>query len=417
MIAHCDILIMINKGVKQMIKGNLMYGQSGGPSPVINASAYGVIKEALLHSETIENVFLLRHGISGVLEENFVNVKDVTSDIELLKHTPASALGSVRFKLKSHLEDLSVYEKMLEVFKKYNVRFFIYNGGNDSMDTCVKLSDFLKTVDYEMVVIGVPKTVDNDLPLTDHTPGFGSAAKYIINTLMQVKLDSNVYPHGKVTIVEIMGRHAGWLTAAAHVATNEGNGPDLVYIPETVFCMKEFMRDVKNIYEKTHNCLIAVSEGIKDKSGAFIGAMSATIDAFGHKQLGGVAMYLGDLIESELGISTRSIELSTVQRSASMCRSNTDVNEAIEVGRHAVQFALNNEHAKMVGIRRLETKEYQVEYVPVDVYKVANLEQVIPPHMIDGNNVTQAFYDYIYPLIEGEFAPIYKNGVQQFFKL
>ncbi len=400
-----------------MIKGNLMYGQSGGPSPVINASAYGVITEALANSETIENILLLRHGINGVLEENFVNVKDIKSDLELLKHTPASAMGSVRFKLVSHLEDKEVYEKMLEVFKKNNVRFFIYNGGNDSMDTCVKLSEFLKTVNYEMYVIGVPKTVDNDLPLTDHTPGFGSAAKYIINTIMQLKLDSNVYQHGKVTIVEIMGRHAGWLTAAAHVATKEGNGPDLVYIPENIFDIKEFLKEVKGVYSKTQNCLIVVSEGIKDKEGNFIGAMSATVDAFGHKQLGGVATYLGDVIESELGIPTRSIELSTVQRSGSMCRSESDVNEAIEVGRHAITFALNGENDKMVGIQRLDSEDYQVAYIPVDVYKVANKEQVIPPHMIDGNNVTNAFFDYIYPLIEGEFTQIYKNGVQQFFKL
>lgn len=400
-----------------MIKGNLMYGQSGGPSPVINASAYGVIREALDNSEIIENILLLRHGISGVLEENFVNVNDIKSDIEFLKYTPASALGSVRFKLASHLENIDVYEKMLEVFKKNNVRFFIYNGGNDSMDTCVKLSEYLKTVDYEMYVIGVPKTVDNDLPLTDHTPGFGSAAKFIINTLMQVKLDSNVYQHGKVTIVEIMGRHAGWLTAAAHVATKEGNGPDLVYIPENVFNMKDFLKEVKKVYTKTHNCLIAVSEGVKDSEGNFIGALSATVDAFGHKQLGGVATHLGNVIESELGISTRSIELSTVQRSGSMCRSESDVNEAIEVGRHAIRFALNGENAKMVGIKRLVVNDYQVEYVPVDVYKVANKEQIIPPHMIDGNKVTKAFFDYIYPLIEGEFPQIYKNGVQQFFKL
>lgn len=400
-----------------MIKGNLMYGQSGGPSPVINASAYGVIKEALNHADTIENVLLLRHGISGVLEENFVNVKDVKNDIELLKHTPASAMGSVRYKLKSHTEDVAVFEKMLEVFKKNNVRYFIYNGGNDSMDTCVKLSEYLKTVAYEMYVIGLPKTVDNDLPLTDHTPGFGSAAKFIINTLMQVKLDSNVYPHGKVTIVEIMGRHAGWLTGAAHVAANEGHGPDLVYIPETVFDIKEFLKEVKDIYGKTQNCLIAVSEGIKNKDGEFIGALNTETDAFGHKQLGGVASYLGNLIESELGISFRAIELSTVQRSASYCRSKTDVEEAINCGRHAVQFALEGKHAKMVGIIRKDTKEYTITYEPVDVYLVANQEQVIPPHMIDGNNVTQAFYDYIYPLIEGEFEQVYENGVQKFFVL
>lgn len=400
-----------------MIKGNLMYGQSGGPSPVINASAYGVIEEALKHTNEIENVYLLRHGISGVLEENFVNVNDVTNDIELLKHTPASAMGSVRYKLVSHTENIKVYEKMLEVFKKNNIRYFIYNGGNDSMDTCVKLSEYLKTVDYEMFVIGLPKTVDNDLPLTDHTPGFGSAAKFIINTLMQVKLDSNVYQKGKVTIVEIMGRHAGWLTAAAHVATNEGHGPELVYIPETVFDIKNFLQEVKDIYARKQNCLIAVSEGIKDVNGNFIGAMNSTVDAFGHKQLGGVAMYLGNLIESELGISFRAIELSTVQRSASMCRSKTDVEEAITCGNYAVKFALNGEHAKMVGIIRKDTKDYQVSYEPVDVALVANKEQVIPASMIDGNNVTQAFYDYIYPLIEGEYPSVYKNGVQKFFTL
>jgi len=402
-----------------MIKGNLMYGQSGGPSPVINASAYGVIKEALNQNKTIENILLLRHGISGVLEENFINVKDVKSDIELLKYTPASALGSVRYKLKSHLEDPKVFTKMLEVFKKNNVRYFIYNGGNDSMDTCVKISEFLKTVDYEMYVIGLPKTVDNDLPLTDHTPGFGSAAKFIINTLMQVKLDSNVYPSGKVTIVEIMGRHAGWLTAAAHVATNEGIGPELVYIPENVFDIPDFLNKVEEIYSSTHNCLIAVSEGIKDKDGNFIGAMNSTVDAFGHKQLGGVAMYLGELIKAKLGISFRAIELSTVQRSASMIRSETDVNEAITTGKKAVEFALSGEHAKMVGLIREDGPKYKIKYLPVDVYKVANKEQVIPLSMIDkeNNKMTQEFYDYIYPLIEGEYKQEYRNGVQKFFLL
>jgi 6-phosphofructokinase 1 len=400
-----------------MLHGNIVYGQSGGPSPVINASAYGVLKEAL-ESREITKVFAAKHGIQGILDEAFIDASTI-ADLELLKHTPASAFGSVRFKLLSHEEDPETYRKIHEVFKKYNIRYVMYNGGNDSMDTTVKLSNYFATTDYEVRVIGVPKTVDNDLPLTDHTPGFGSAAKYIINTMMQLKCDCTVYPTGKVTIVEIMGRHAGWLTASAHVASNEGFGPDLIYIPEVPFDLDQFVEHVHEVYQKTNNCLIAVSEGIVDKDHNFIGAMSATIDAFGHKQLGGVAMFLGDLIEEKLGLSYRAIELSSPQRSASFIRSTTDVEEAIMVGRKAVQFAIAGETCKMVGIKRISDKPYKVEYEPVDVTQVANQEQTIPTSMLseDGLSVTQEFYDYIYPLIEGEYEPIYKNGVQQFIKI
>jgi len=401
-----------------MLKGNLLYGQSGGPSGVINASAYGVLSEALKHSDVIEKVFGLQHGIQGVLKEDFIDASKI-ENLELLKNTPASAFGSVRFKLLSYKEDPETFKRIHEVFVNNNVRYFMYNGGNDSMDTCVKLSEYFDQTDYEVRIMGVPKTVDNDLPLTDHTPGFGSAAKYIINTLMQLKCDSTVYPRGKVTIVEIMGRHAGWLTAAAHVATNEGFGPDLVYIPEVAFSLDEFVEAVDKSFLENENCLIAVSEGIRDKDGNFIGAMSSTIDAFGHKQLGGVAVFLGDYLEEKLNLGYRAIELSSPQRAASYIRSESDVLEAVEVGRHAVLFALQGETNKMVGIKRLQNHPYKIEYVPVDVRKVANQEQTIPENWLTENKkgVTQDFFDYIYPLIEGEYKQVYKNGVQKFIKL
>ena len=401
-----------------MVKGTLIYGQSGGPSGVINSSAYGVLSEALKHNDKIDKVYGLRHGIQGILQEDFIDASTI-ENLELLVNTPASAFGSVRFKLKSHTEDPETYKRIHEVFKKHNIRYVMYNGGNDSMDTTVKLSEYFATTDYEVYVIGVPKTVDNDLPLTDHTPGFGSAAKFIINTLMQLKCDSTVYPRGKITIVEIMGRHAGWLTAAAHVATKEGFGPDLVYIPEVAFDMDQFVEDVDKIFLEKQNCLIAVSEGIKDKDDNFIGAMSSTIDAFGHKQLGGVALFLGDLLEEKLNISYRAIELSSPQRSASFIRSASDVAEAIEVGRNAVRFGLEGLTKKMVGIKRVSNNPYQVTYEPVDVTKVANQEQTIPENWLtpDKKGVTQDFFDYIYPLIEGEHKQVYKNGVQKFIKL
>ncbi len=401
-----------------MKKGNLFYGQSGGPSPVINASAYGVLSEALQQSEHIEKVYGLHHGIDGILNENFVDVSTI-EDLDLLLNTPASAFGSVRFKLKSHTEDPKTFKRIHEVFEKYNIRYVMYNGGNDSMDTTVKLSEYFATTDYEVRVMGVPKTVDNDLPLTDHTPGFGSAAKYIINTLMQLKCDSTVYPRGKVTIVEIMGRHAGWLTAAAHVATNEGFGPDLVYIPEVIFDLDKFVEDVNEVFQRTNNCLIAVSEGIIDKDHNFIGAMSATIDAFGHKQLGGVAQFLGDYVEEKLGLGYRAIELSSPQRSGSFVRSKSDVEEAVLVGRKAVEFAIKGETCKMIGIKRVSNTPYIVEYVPVDVTKVANQEQTIPEEWLtaDKKGVTKEFFDYIYPLIEGEYPQQYENGVQKFIKI
>ncbi len=398
-----------------MAKGNLVYGQSGGPSPVINASAYGVLSKALESSE-IEKVYALKHGIEGLLKEDFYDASEL-KELDLLIQTPASAFGSVRFKLESHIKNLEIYKKIHQIFKRNNIRFFIYNGGNDSMDTCVKLSNYFETTNYDVKIIGVPKTIDNDLPLTDHTPGFGSSAKYIINTIMNIKMDSQVYPKGKVTIVEIMGRHAGWLAASSYVAKNEGCGPDLIYLPEQVFDLDSFIQEVRNVYDKTNNCLIAISEGIKNKDREFIGSLNNTVDAFGHKQLGGVGMYLGDLIEEKLDLKYRIIELSTPQRACSFLRSESDVLEAIKVGEKAVEFALEDNTNIMVGIKRINDKPYIVDYIKIPVGEVANKEKVIPASMFTKTGMAKSFYDYMYPLIDGEMPVRFQNGVVKTFKI
>lgn len=400
---------------KTMIKGNLFYGQSGGPSPVINASAYGVL-HAALNNENIEKVYALKHGIQGVFEEDFVDASTL-SNLDLLIQTPASAFGSVRYKLDSHVKNPAIYKKIYQIFKKHNIRYFIYNGGNDSMDTCLKLNNYFETINYDISIIGVPKTIDNDLPITDHTPGFGSSAKYIINTLANIKADSTVYPKGKVTIVEIMGRHAGWLTAASFVAKKEGVGPDLIYLPEVPFDLELFVKQVKTVYNANHNCLIAVSEGIKNSENQFIGSLNNTIDAFGHKQLGGVGMYLGDLIEEKLELPYRVIELSTPQRACSFLRSETDVLEAIKVGEKAVEYAVLGHTSIMVGIKRLNNKPYISEYIKIPIHKVANKEKVIPKSMILNQEMSDDFYMYMYPLINGEMPVRTNNGITRFFKL
>jgi 6-phosphofructokinase len=399
------------------MKGKLIYGQSGGPSPVINASAYGVIKEALKHDD-ITNIYVMKNGIEGLLNGEFYTFDEFEDQLELLPFTPASAFGSCRHKMKDYKNDDREYAELLRFFQANDIRYFLYNGGNDSMDTCLKISDFVKQNGYEMNVIGIPKTIDNDLPYTDHTPGFASAAKFIANTVMQLKLDSIVYPTGKVTIVEIMGRHAGWLAASAHLANVNDLGPDLVYLPENTFDAEKFFVDVARIYREKKQCLICVSEGIKNKDGEFIGSLNAFKDAFGHTQLGGVAMYLGDILEDKLGMKYRAIELSTIQRSAGYSRSKRDVEEAIAVGRFGVKQALKNETGKMVIIKRVSSVPYKVKYDLHDVSQIANMEQVIPKeYMINENEMSPAFYEYMLPLIEGEEEKPYKNGLQEFFKL
>ncbi len=399
--------------------GNLLYGQSGGPTSVINASAYGVITEALKNKDIIDEVYVMHHGIQGALNEDFfqMSIQD-KEEIELLKHSPGSAFGTVRYKMPDFREDETDYIRLLYIFRKYNIRYFLFNGGNDSMDTCNKIADYMGHVGYEIRVIGVPKTIDNDLPFTDHTPGFGSAAKYVANTMQEVAYDMIAYPKGKVTIVEIMGRHAGWLTAAASLATLSGHGPDLIYLPEVPFSIEKFKSDVRRVYGESRQCLIAVSEGLKDEEGILIGSSSGLRDAFGHFQLGGVSSKLSNILNSEMRISSRTIELGTTQRAASHLQSLVDVTEAIEVGKKAVQYAMKGDHGVMVTLNRKETEDYKVKYGKHDLSDIANIERVIPASMIneDGNGVTDEFVKYALPLINGENTAPYKNGMQKFSK-
>jgi 6-phosphofructokinase 1 len=404
----------------EKIKGNLLYGQSGGPTSVINASAYGVITEALKHSDHIEEVYVMRHGIQGALnEEFFVMTKQDPDHIEYLKHTPGSAFGSVRYKMIDFKEDETDYIRLLYIFKKYNIRYFFYNGGNDSMDTCNKIAEYMKHVDYDVRVIGIPKTIDNDLPFTDHTPGFGSAAKYIANTMQEVAYDMLAYPKGKVTIVEIMGRHAGWLTAAAALANSTGYGPDLIYLPEVPFNIEKFKDDVRRVYGANRQCLVAVSEGLINDEGILIGSSSGLKDAFGHFQLGGVSSKLSNILNSEMRISSRTIELGTTQRAASHLQSKVDVEEAIEVGRKAVKEALKGNHGVMITLTRKKGDEYSILYDTHPLSEIANVERTMPSTMIneDGNGVTQEFIDYALPLIKGHNQPMFKDGLQLFSKL
>lgn len=401
------------------IKGNLLYGQSGGPTSVINASAYGVIKEAAKHPQ-IGEVITMRHGIRGALNEDFFFMsKQDPETIELLKHTPGSAFGSVRYKLKDFREDDTNYVRLLYLFKKYDIRFLLYNGGNDSMDTCAKIADYMSHIDYDCRIIGIPKTIDNDLPHTDHTPGFGSAAKFIINTMMEISYDMLAYPNGKVTIVEIMGRHAGWLTGSAALAGLSGFGPDLIYLPEVPFSVERFKEDVKRVYQQKKQCLVAVSEGITNEEGIFISSSSGMKDAFGHFQLGGVSSKLASTVSSDLGIPSRSVEFGSTQRAASHIQSLTDVNEAIQVGSQAVLASLSGKTNLMVTIERRSNDPYEVAYGLHPLSDCANTEKMVPRSMInkEGNGITDSFISYVLPLIQGENIPSFKNGIQQFAKI
>lgn len=402
------------------LKGNLLYGQSGGPTSVINSSAYGIITEAMKHQDLIDDVLIMRHGIQGALSEDFYYAsKQDEEAIELLKHTPGSAFGSVRYKMPELNEDETDYIRLLYIFQKYNIRYFLYNGGNDSMDTAHKIAEYMRRVDYEVRVIGVPKTIDNDLPHIDHTPGYGSAAKYIANTMMEINADMYAYPKGKVTIVEIMGRHAGWLTAASHIASTEGYGPDLIYLPEVPFSIERFKQDVRRVYGEKQQCLIAVSEGLLNEEGVLVSSASALKDAFGHVQLGGVSSKLAAVVNNEMRISSRRIELGSIQRAAAHIQSLTDVNEAIEVGRNAVRYIVAGKTDVMVTMIREEGDEYKINYGSHPLYDIANIEKTMPESMINeaGNGVTDEYLKYALPLIQGINTPIYRNGTQTFTRL
>lgn len=394
--------------------GNILYGQSGGPSPVINASAYGVIDEARKNNKIIKNIYCCHHGVEGILKDDLIDLSNTPREqLELLPHTPGAAFGSIRFKLSKPEE----YQQILKVFKKHNIRYFFYNGGNDSMDTCNKISKFLQKEGYDCRVIGIPKTIDNDLPVTDHTPGYASAAKFIANMIAEAAYDALAYKKGRVIVFEIMGRNAGWLAAASKLACLTGFGPDLIYLPEKPFSMDKFRADVLKVYSRKHKCIVIASEGIKYADQHYVAERKA-LDSFGHKQMGGVASMLTENF-TNMGIDTRAIEFSLLQRSATHLSSKVDVEEAIGVGRSAVIIALEGKTNYMVTINRLSSNPYKSSYNYCKLSEVANIEKVVPDYMIndEGNNVTQAYIDYALPLIEGENTSIYKNGLVQLAKI
>lgn len=403
--------------------GAAIFGQSGGPSSVINSSAAGVFVEALKHSDVITKVYGAAHGIKGILDEQFYDMgQEDAKELDLLRNTPSSALGSVRYKLKPADVDDTDYKRLLEVFKKYNIRYFFYNGGNDSMDTCNKVSKYMQTSGYEMRVIGVPKTIDNDLFGTDHCPGYGSAAKYIATSIMELKLDATVYNTGMVCVLEVMGRNAGWLTAAAQLATYKGLGADLIYLPETPFDLDEFLASVKDICAKNNNkCMVVVSEGIKNADGKYVGEFAASkTDLFGHAQLGGVGQILANYVKDNLGVKVRAIEFSLLQRCAAHLASKVDVDEAFASGAYAVQSALAGETDKMVILSRdYSSKEYKCVPALMDVALAANTEKKIPAEWIlpAGKGLTQDYVDYALPLIQGDSKAPLEDGLPRFAHL
>ncbi len=404
--------------------GTCIFGQSGGPTSVINASAAGVFIEAL-SQKNITKVYGAANGIKGVLDENLYEIdREDMDELLLLKNTPSSALGSVRYKLKALEDDDTDYKRILEVFKKYNVRYFFYNGGNDSMDTCNKVSKYLLKEGYECNIIGVPKTIDNDLYGTDHCPGYGSAAKYVATTLMELYLDATVYNKGQITIVEIMGRNAGWLTAASALASYKGYGPDLIYLPEKPFDVDKFIESVKEVADKNNGkCIVALSEGIKTADGRYvveaIASSSAAKDSFGHTQLGGVAATLANLVVSKIGGKVRAVEFSLMQRCGAHLASATDIEEAYNAGKYAVKYACEGETDKMVVFERKPGKEYAIDYKLMDIAMAANTEKKVPMEWIkdDDTGLTEEFIEYALPLIQGESKSPLEDGLPRFARL
>ena len=402
------------------LTGACIIGQSGGPTAVINASAQGVIQTAL-KTPCITQVLGAAHGIKGVLEDKLYDMaQEDPAELDLMKYTPSSALGSCRYKLADPDVDDTDYQRILEIFKKYNVRYFFYNGGNDSMDTCNKISKYMQKVGYECRIMGVPKTIDNDLNGTDHCPGFASAAKYIATSCAEVWQDAHVYDTGMVTIIEIMGRHAGWLAGSAALASLTGCGPDLVYLPETDFDMDRFLSDVKAVYDKAGKCMVAVSEGIHYADGTFVSeAKTSATDGFGHAQLGGLASMLAETVKQKLGAKVRGIELSLLQRCGSHLASKTDVEEAYLAGQAAVEAAAEGFTDKMVAFQCTRDGSYACKTVlePLDI--VANFEKKVPRAWINeaGNGVTQEFIDYVLPLIQGETDAPKENALPRFARL
>lgn len=403
-------------------KRNIIVGQSGGSTSVINSSLAGVYKTA--KERGFNKVYGMLHGIQGFLDEQYVDLSTQIHsdmDIELLKRTPSAFLGSCRYKLPEIHENPEIYEKIFKILDKLDIEAFIYIGGNDSMDTIKKLSDFAIVKGHKQKFLGVPKTIDNDLALTDHTPGFGSAAKYIAASTKEVIRDALGLTYNKenITVLEVMGRNAGWLTGATALAkTEDCDGPDLIYLPEITFDIDKFLAKVKELLKKKNSIVIAVSEGIKLADGRYVCELSGGadyVDAFGHKQLQGTAAYLAGFLGAEIGCKTRSIEFSTLQRSASHMASRVDINEAFMVGGAAVKAADEGDTGKMVVIDRVSDDPYMSAAGIYDVHRIANNEKLVPRSWVnkEGNYITEEFINYIEPLIQGDYQPCMVNGLPQ----
>ncbi len=410
----------------EILHGNAIVGQSGGPTTAINATLAGVIYGAM-KAESIGKIYGMRNGIDGLLADNVISLNEYfncDADFERLKRTPAAALGSCRKKLpkESDANYKETFERIIEIFKKYDVRYFFYIGGNDSMDTVAKLSKYTAECGYQVRVIGVPKTIDNDLLGTDHTPGFGSAAKYISVTMQEILRDTAVYTVKAVTVVEIMGRDAGWLTASSELGRLSGlPSPDLVYLPERDFNMDEFFEDLRAAMEKKPNVVVAVSEGLRFADGTYVGesTQGGAVDAFGHKYLAGTGKALELAIKDKLGCKVRSVELNLPQRCAAHIASSCDIEESFGVGQAAVSAAEQGvSREMMVILRDSESGEsYSSVYGHMDIDLIANKTKYVPKHFINerGNHVTDECLRYILPLIGGECYPEYKDGLPVFF--
>lgn len=398
---------------------NLLVAQSGGPSAAINATITGVI-DAGIASEQVGHVYGARNGIKGVFQENFVNLEEVCDTKEkrdLLSVTPAAALGSCRLKLKDPKEDAQQFEEIIRILRKNDIGYFVYTGGNDSMDTVYKLSQYCKEHNIDDIkVMGAPKTIDNDLGETDHCPGFGSAAKFIATSFTEIACDCFVYDVPSVTIVEVMGRNAGWLTASAALArTEERRVPQLIYLCEKAFDEDKFIDDVNKALEKENNIIVAVSEGVKDADGNYVGeeTKSGKEDVFGHKYLSGIGKYLEGLVADKIGCKVRSIELNVLQRCAGYMLSETDIIESRNLGAFAAISAVRGESGKMSSIIRTSNDPYQVEIGLSDLSRIANFEKKVPIEWIneEGNDIKEELLEYLKPLIHGEVDIPYENGV------
>lgn len=405
-----------------MLIGNAIVGQSGGPTAAINATLAGVIRGAQ-ESEGIRRIFGAFNGVEGMLAGHFTDVTELSEeDLKLLECTPAAALGSCRRKLppSDGSAGVEIYEELLAFFKANDIRYFFYIGGNDSMDTVAKLSEWLADKNYEMRIMGVPKTIDNDVVGTDHTPGYGSAAKFIATSMQEILRDTAVYTVKAVTIVEIMGRDAGWLTAAAALPRKVcGVAPDLIYLPERSFSYEKFYADLDKAFAVRPNVVVAVSEGLRLENGRYVGEddQSGTFDVFGHRYLSGTGRTLEVAVKDMFGCKVRSMELNLLQRCASHIASATDLEESVRVGKVSVHAAVSGETAKMMCFKRTSGDKYSIDIFPEDIEKIANKIRNVPSEFInaDGNNITDAGIDYLLPLIQGEPEISFANGLPRHF--